>query len=365
MTDPEALIPQQKVQLDCRFYEKEYPDTDEVVVAKVTRIEDMGAYAVLLEYSGKEGMILMSELSRRRIRSVQKLVRVGRDEYVMVLRADRDKGYIDLSKRRAGPEEHAGAENRFQKQKQVVSIIKHAANLLKFEDNAQLEDLMMRTVWHFDRKYATPQETHKASYTFFKKAVEDPSVFDECNISEDEKREILGIIKNRMTPSPDEIRADFKVRCTGPDGINAIRSALKFGVEVSRNTSVDVGLISEDKLKIILQDEESLKKDKHSNSKKESGKKIGEEMPINELRINLLSSPSYVAKLKTLDREKGLQVIKAALKAISNKITEYQHGSYDIISEPKLVGRGDDEKLRLEMERAAAETRQVPADDAE
>ena len=67
----------------------------------------MGAYVSLLEYGGIEGMILLSELSRRRIRSVQKLIKVGRQEPVMVLRVDQEKGYIDLSKRRVSQEELA------------------------------------------------------------------------------------------------------------------------------------------------------------------------------------------------------------------------------------------------------------------
>lgn len=67
----------------------------------------MGAYVSLLEYGGIEGMILLSELSRRRIRSVQKLIKVGRQEPVMVLRVDQEKGYIDLSKRRVSPEDLA------------------------------------------------------------------------------------------------------------------------------------------------------------------------------------------------------------------------------------------------------------------
>jgi translation initiation factor 2 subunit 1 len=45
-----------------------------------------------LEYDGIEGMILLSELSRRRIRSIQKLIRVGRNEVVVVLRVDKEKG---------------------------------------------------------------------------------------------------------------------------------------------------------------------------------------------------------------------------------------------------------------------------------
>ena len=45
-----------------------------------------------LEYDNVEGMILLSELSRRRIRSIQKLIRIGRNEVVVVLRVDKEKG---------------------------------------------------------------------------------------------------------------------------------------------------------------------------------------------------------------------------------------------------------------------------------
>ena len=37
----------------------------------------MGAYVQLLEYDNVEGMILLSELTRRRIRSVSKLIKVS------------------------------------------------------------------------------------------------------------------------------------------------------------------------------------------------------------------------------------------------------------------------------------------------
>jgi len=46
-------------------------------------------------------MILLTELSRRRIRSINKLIRVGRNEVVVVVRVDRDKGFslIEQKKR--------------------------------------------------------------------------------------------------------------------------------------------------------------------------------------------------------------------------------------------------------------------------
>ena len=45
-----------------------------------------------------QGMILLSELSRRRIRSINKLVRVNRTEIVMVIRVDKEKGSLNIAK---------------------------------------------------------------------------------------------------------------------------------------------------------------------------------------------------------------------------------------------------------------------------
>jgi len=61
---------------------------NEAVNTNVSSIGDMGAYVKLLEYNNVDGMILLSELSRRRIRSINKLVRVGRDECAVVVRVD-------------------------------------------------------------------------------------------------------------------------------------------------------------------------------------------------------------------------------------------------------------------------------------
>lgn len=79
---------------NCRFYEEKYPEIDSFVMVNVRQIAEMGAYVKLLEYDDIDGMILLSELSRRRIRSIQKLIRVGRNEVVVVLRVDREKGML-------------------------------------------------------------------------------------------------------------------------------------------------------------------------------------------------------------------------------------------------------------------------------
>eukprot|EP00954_Amorphochlora_amoebiformis_P022267 1352074-Amorphochlora_amoeboformis.AAC.2 len=94
-TSAGALDEKQISDNNCRMYEKKFPDQDELVLVTVRSVTEMGAYVTLNEYNGIEGMILLSELSRRRIRSINKLIRVGRMEVVVVLRVDKDKGQTD------------------------------------------------------------------------------------------------------------------------------------------------------------------------------------------------------------------------------------------------------------------------------
>ncbi|OAY79796.1 Eukaryotic translation initiation factor 2 subunit alpha [Ananas comosus] len=147
--------------LECRMYEAKYPEVDMAVMIQVKHIADMGAYVSLLEYNNIEGMILFSELSRRRIRSVSSLIKVGRQEPVMVLRVDRDKGYIDLSKRRVSEEDIQACEERYNKSKLVHSIMRHVAETLDLD----LEDLYVHVGWPLYRKYGHAFEAFKLIVT--------------------------------------------------------------------------------------------------------------------------------------------------------------------------------------------------------
>jgi len=44
-------IPKDKKNLECRFYESEYPEIESLVMVNVRNIADMGAYVSLLEYN--------------------------------------------------------------------------------------------------------------------------------------------------------------------------------------------------------------------------------------------------------------------------------------------------------------------------
>jgi len=299
--------------LTCRFYEHRFPEVEDVVMVNVRSIAEMGAYVELLEYKDIEGMILLSELSRRRIRSINKLIRVGRTECVVVIRVDKDKGYIDLSKRRVSPEEIVKCEEKYAKAKCVNSILRHVAELLGYDTDEQLEELYNKSAWHFDRKYSKTGSCYDA----FKHCVTNPEVLDECELDDNTKKVLLGNIKRRLTPQSVKIRADIEVACYAYEGVDAVKNALRGGLAMST-----------------------------------------EDMPI---KINLIAPPLYVVTTQTLEREEGVAKLNAAVAKIQELIEE-ANGVFEMKRAPKAVTDADEAELAKELEQLEKANLEVEGD---
>ena len=261
-------------------------------------------------------MILLSELSRRRIRSINKLIRVGRSEVVVVIRVDKEKGYIDLSKRRVSPEDIVKCEEKFARGKTVNSILRHTAEILKFTTEEQFEDLYERTAWKIDEI----KNKQGAAFDVFKQCVTDPSVLDECDIPKDWKEILISNIKRRLTPQAVKCRADIEVSCYANEGIDAIKQALREGLKLST-----------------------------------------EEKPI---KINLIAPPVYVVTSSSLDRDEGIKLLQAVINKVKESI-EQQNGRFKVKMEPKVITDVDEADLQREMEKLDAENEEVSADDDE
>jgi len=302
--------------LTCRFYKEKYPEVEDVVMVNVRSIAEMGAYVHLLEYNNIEGMILLSELSRRRIRSINKLIRVGKTEPVVVIRVDKEKGYIDLSKRRVSPEDVEKCTERFAKAKAVNSILRHVAELLHYDTNEQLEELYQRTAWVFEERL----KKKASAYDFFKQAVLDPSILVECGLDEETQEVLLNNIKRKLTSQAVKIRADIEVACYGYEGIDAVKAALRSGLACST-----------------------------------------EDLPI---KINLIAPPLYVMTTATPEKADGLKALQTAIEEIEKTI-KAMGGVFQIQMAPKVVTATDEAELARQMERAEAENAEVAGDDDE
>ncbi|EMR10563.1 eukaryotic translation initiation factor 2 subunit alpha [Pneumocystis murina B123] len=295
----------------CRFYENKYPDVDELVMVNVKQIQEMGAYVQLLEYNNIEGMILLSELSRRRIRSVQKLIRVGRNEVVVVLRVDKEKGYIDLSKRRVSPEDIIKCEDKFNKSKTVHSILRNVTE----KHSIPLEELYMSIGWPLYRKYGH-------AYDAFKFAIVDSnSVFEGLTPSNPQIiDDLITQITRRLTLQAVKIRADVEVSCFEYEGIDAVKRALK--AAEAKN--------SKDAL----------------------------------IKVKLIAPPLYVIITSALDKKLGIQILEEALEEIEKSITA-SGGEFVVKMKPKDVNEVDELELQALMQRMEWENAEKSGDEDE
>mmetsp|Transcript_13355 Transcript_13355/g.25636 ORF Transcript_13355/g.25636 Transcript_13355/m.25636 type:complete len:342 (+) Transcript_13355:53-1078(+) len=316
---------------DCRMYEQQYPDVDDVVMVQVKSIAEMGAYVSLLEYNGIEGMILLSELSRRRIRSISKLIKVGRQEPVMVLRVDKEKGYIDLSKRRVSPEDISKCEDKYNKSKMVHSIMRHVAETTP----AMLEDLYQQFGWPLYKKFGhafeafknlvhDPEEIFK-QFKVVQAAEGTPSEGDEGELppvlqNVDVREALLKNIQRRMTPQPLKIRADIELTCFHYDGVLHIKQAMREGQKGSV-----------------------------------------EECPV---KVKLVAPPLYVLTTQTLEKDLGIATLTKSIEMMKASI-EAQKGKLVVKEAARAVSERDDRLLAEKLDQLAKAQQEVDGDDSD
>jgi len=293
---------------NCRMYESQYPDAEDLVIVQVQRVAEMGAYVSLLEYDNIEGMILLSELSRRRIRSINKLIRVGKTEIVIVLRVDKDKGYIDLSKRRVSQEDIAKCEANYNKSKAVHSIMRHVSETCK----VPLIELYEKFGWNLYKKFGH-------AYDAFKLIVQEADkVLAPYEIQDKVKSTLLANIKRRLTPMPVRLRADIEVTCFGYEGIDAIKAALLAGQAVGTEEAV--------------------------------------------IKIKLVAPPLYVMMTTSLDKEGGLAKLEEACAVIGETIRK-KGGESNIKVKARAVSERDDHLLATLMKTLEKQNAEVDGDD--
>lgn len=274
-----TTLDQEDVYTSCRMYEKDYPDTHELVMVTVNRVTEIGVYATLLEYNNKEGFILLSNLSRKRIRSVNKHVRIGRQEVLQVLRVDQDKGYIDLSKKLIQKEDVVICQERFKKSKQVHSIMQRVAHI----SHIPLEEVYQKIGWPLYRQY-----TH--AFDALKLIVNDSSIISLDNVQL--KEEFLKTLKQRMIVNPVRVQADIEVTCYSFLGINAIKQALHAGVDCGT--------------------------------------------PNEPIIIQLVTTPHYMIFSTVNIKENGIDLLNNAIHAISQTIIKHD-GTCTIKFAPRVV----------------------------
>jgi translation initiation factor 2 subunit 1 len=260
---------------ECRLHARRYPLEGEIVMGKVSSIDTEGVILDLLEYGDARGLILLGELSKKRIKSIHQITKVGSVEICNVLRVDEKKGYIDLSMSKVTESEKATCKETYARNKLAYHIMSKAARRL----DKSIPEL-------YEEVGYAKEEEFGSLYFFFARVKDNEDIIpdDELGIA------IKQLIKEQFQASTYKVRADVDVICPAKGGVNAIKSAFSRVAKLNQ-----------------------------------------------KLDIRLVRAPTYSIVRISSNKDKALRIVKEGCDVLLRGIQE-EGGTATVISQPKLYG---------------------------
>lgn len=259
---------------ECRIRKDRYPKQGEVVIGKISSINDDVLIMNLLEYGDVSGLILSGELSKKKVKSIAQLTKVGNVEVCQVLKVEEAKGFIDLSLKRVSEEDKKLCKENFSRAKLAYQIVSKACKM----SNESIKHIY--ETWAYDK-----EEKYGSLFAFFAYAKNNPDILDSEPNGEFYKK----VIEEQFQASSFKVRVEIDVTCA-KGGVQAIKDAFGKAHEYD-----------------------------------------------NELEITLLKSPTYSIVKIGDDKDQTFDTINRACDLVKEAI-ESLDGTFSIVNAPKLYG---------------------------
>jgi len=192
-----------------------YPEEEEIVMCKVTKIQYNSIFTHLIEYD-KPGMIHISEISPGRIRNIRDFVKEGKIIICKVLRVNENLGHIDISLRRVNEAQRKNKVNEIKQEGIAEKIVEYVAKKNKKDTEELYIDISHKISGKYDRIYPC-----------FEAAVLNPAEITECGIDKKLANDIMEVVKLRIKPPTVEIKGTLHLVSYAPNGIEIVKKALK------------------------------------------------------------------------------------------------------------------------------------------
>jgi translation initiation factor 2 subunit 1 len=204
-----------------RFYRKELPAVGDILMCKIDEVLDIGSYCSLLEYGGIRGMIGITEYSRLRIRSISKIVNVGKLVAAQVVAVDPVAKYIDLSKKVLKEEEVKECKDRYEKAKVVHTIVRKTAHSTTDADVTDIcWQLYEELIWDL---YTDEKTAYEVLRDISRQTIEVPASIREHAYGQ----ALVDACTAYFQSKKQTISGLATIVCYGPDGIDATKRCLQ------------------------------------------------------------------------------------------------------------------------------------------
>lgn len=247
------------------YYKKKIPSIDDIVIAKVEKISELGIEVSLNEYNGIRGFINCGEVSRKKKVNLNKLLTVGKDILLNVIQVDETKNYIDLSKRTICEDDIKLFNEKHKLHIHLYNIFKHICmrvkNVDRFDkiDDSQLHDFMCWSLFEiqkeFENEYICEKILNKDTNLEILNSIDHETI----GISIGEIKKILDeYIDNKINRTKPELSETIKLMTYSSTGLADLKYSLDFKSfaefqEFSKDFEIKINYITGSVYSIIIE----------------------------------------------------------------------------------------------------------------
>lgn len=239
----------------------DWPRRGELVIGTIAKVNPFSATVRLDEYE-LEGMIHISEVSRRWVRDIKKVVKPGQQIVALVVRTDMDKGHLNLSLKKVNKYDAEEKIKQFKRDQKADKMLRIIAKKLNIELDEAYEQIGYKLQKEFDEMFKAFQEV----------ALEGSKVLIEKGIPEKQAEIITEVAKEQLEVKEAKMTKIIELKSFESDGVNIIKKIL---TDVQKKHGIDINYISAPEYSLALK----------TKSAKEGDKKLSD--AINDIKEKL------------------------------------------------------------------------------
>lgn len=205
------------------IYKDQLPKEGSLVFVKYTSVDPIGAYCTLIEYGNVQGLVISSELSRKKYVNISKLVKIGKTDIVQVLRIDSDGQFthIDLSKKRVSELDIEQFSNEYAKTQMAHTLVHHLIQKYNLDPKEVYTNFVYPLVDNYGSLFNWFELVHAS------KSIDSVQTYIQKGIVGLEFiKDLQTQIGLRIVEHQFQAIAYSEVYCFGPEGIDAVKRAL-------------------------------------------------------------------------------------------------------------------------------------------
>lgn len=208
--------------------ESEFPTVGEIVVVKISKVLDYGAFAELLEYDNIKGFIHISQVASGWVKNIRNFVKERQVRAAKVQSVNSVKKQIDLSLTKVSAAAQREKINQFKQLKRERKLIETLAK----RQRSSFEEAWDAIAEPLIRKYGSLVKAFKQIALRGKNAAE--------GIPPKWVSPLVEMVEKSVTVPTRTVKGVLKLRVVSPDGVIIIKEALSKGVAPSKETAIDI-----------------------------------------------------------------------------------------------------------------------------